>query len=380
MKPRIKPGSLSTFSLILTGDCNYRCGYCYQDKDALSLDVAAVEKAVDFFFPSFGRDCSILFYGGEPLLRKDTIRAAVHAVKTKNRNAGKKIGFTISTNGSLLDDDTLQYFDRNRFTVLLSFDGRAQEKGRKEGSYSLISATLDKLLDRPRIELLTNSVFTPATVIDLSASIRDIVRRGVRDAQISISTNLPWNRDSFGRLEAELTDLGRFLYAHGKKTGDVPVANFRTLAEPGIFGCQAGVDRMALSPDGRLWGCHLFYDLHKIMKSPYSGRYCLGDLESYIAGRQGPSPGVLDFYADLRMDYFHTPRRFCGLCPDVWDCVICPVDAAFSSGIIGRITADDCRIRNLFRKAKWSLWKDLEKNGIRPRPARGRPSNGGLSA
>jgi sulfatase maturation enzyme AslB (radical SAM superfamily) len=360
----------SSFSLILTVECNFSCSYCYQEKDALFLDPAAVEKAIGFFFPRFDKECSILFYGGEPLLAGDTIRNAVHAVKAENRRQRKNIQYSISTNGSLLDDDTLRLFDQNRFTVLLSFDGRAQDKGRKEGSFPLVSGALERLLDRPRIELLTNSVFTPETVADLSASIQDIVERGVRDAQISFTNHRPWGRDALARLGAELSDLRRFLLAFRRKKGHVPVANFRASTEPGVFGCRAGEDRMALSPDGRLWGCHLFYDFHKKMKNPTTARYCFGDLDSFITHDQRTYPRILARYADLRMDYFHTPGKFCGLCRDVHDCVICPVDAAFASGIIGRIMPVDCGIRKIVRKEKRRLWKDLENYGIHPGRAR----------
>jgi sulfatase maturation enzyme AslB (radical SAM superfamily) len=364
----------SGFSLILTGECNFSCSYCYQEKDGLFLDPATVEKAIGFFFPRFAEESSILFYGGEPLLAGDTIRSAVHAVQAENRLQRKHIRYSISTNGSLLDDDTLRLFDRNRFTVLLSFDGRAQDKGRQEGSFPVVSRALEKLLDRPRIELLTNSVFTPETVADLSTSIKDIVERGVRDAQISFTNLRPWGRDALARLGAELSDLRRFLLAFYLKTGRVPVANFRASTEPGLFGCRAGEDRMALSPDGRLWGCHLFYDFHKKMKSPTTARYCFGDLDSFITHNGRTYPRIVARYADLRMDYFHTPGKFCGLCRDVHDCAICPVDAAFASGIIGRIMPVDCRIRKIIRKEKRRLWKDLEKHGICPGWARARAS------
>jgi len=354
----------SNLSLILTGGCNFSCSYCYQEKDDFFLDPAAAEKAIGFFFPRFDKECSILFYGGEPLLAKDTIRNALQAVKAANRRQRKNIQYSISTNGSLLDDDTLRLFDQNRFTVLLSFDGRAQDKGRKEGSFPLVSGALERLLDRPGIELLTNSVFTPETVADLSASIRDIVERGVRDAQISFTNHRPWGRDALAQLGAELSDLRRFLLAFRRKKGYVPVTNFRVSTEPGIFGCRAGEDRIALSPDGRLWGCHLFYDFHKKMKSSTTARYCFGDLDFFITHDRRIYPRILARYADLRMDYFHTPEKFCGLCRDVHDCVICPVDAAFASGIIGRIMPVDCRIRKIVRKEKQRLWKDLENYGI----------------
>ena len=363
---RYTPRALSSFSLIVTGECNFSCRYCYQEKDGLSLGAAELEKALDFFWPRFGRECAVMFCGGEPLLRQDTIRRAVGSVSAKNRHLGKAISFSISTNGSLLNDDILAFFDRHRFSVLLSFDGFAQDKGRKKGTFRPVSEALESLRERRGIELLTNSVFMPETVSDLSASIRDIVSRGVRDVQISFATEFPWRPGPLAELEAQLADLRRFLLARARRTGRVPVANFRKSPEAGLFACPAGESRMALAPDGRLWGCHLFYDFHHKTNDPYSARYGFGPLDSFMADPQRVTARVLPRYADLEMDFFHTPRRFCGLCPEVHDCVICPVDAAFSSGIIGRITTAGCRIRRIVRRQKRLLWEDLEAGGDGP--------------
>jgi hypothetical protein len=116
------------------------------------------------------------------------------------------------------------------------------------------------------------------------------------------------------------------------------------------------------------------------MKSPSTARYSFGHLESFFAHHQKTYPRVLARYADLRMDYFHTPQELCGLCPDVHDCVICPVDAALPSGIVGRIMPVDCRIRKIVRKEKRLLWNDLENGGTHPGRARTRASGRGLSA
>jgi len=355
--------SLSCFSLIITGECNFDCSYCYQEKDGLSLDPGVAARALDFLIPFFARDCAILFCGGEPLLRADVIREAVLLAAEKGRKSGKNLSYAISTNGSLLDENILNFLDRFKFTVLLSFDGSAQEACRKPGSYRTVSAALDRLLARPAIELHTNSVFTPETVDHLSSSIRDIVGRGVPDVQISFSTHIRWGREAVARLEEELSRLRGFLLPFVQRTGRVPVTNFRRPAQSGIFGCRAGETRMALSPDGRLWGCHHFYDFHKKMKDPSSARFCFGDLDSFVAHSERSTARTLPHYADLRVDYFHTPSRFCGQCKDVYDCVICPVDAALSSGIIGRIVSDDCRIRRVFREQRRRLWEDLEAPG-----------------
>ncbi len=366
--------ALSCFSLILTGECNFECSYCYQEKDGLTLAPAAIEKALDFFFPYFARDCAIIFCGGEPLLGADTIGETVRIADAKGRRTRKKPSYSLSTNGSLIDDEILDLFDRHKFTVLLSFDGLAQDAGRKAGSYGLVSGALDRLLELSRIELHTNSVFTPATVGCLSDTVRDIVERGVPDVQISFSTHAPWGAEARARLEDELGRLRGFLLPLARRTGRMPVTNFRKPTEEGIFACLAGETRMALSPDGRLWGCHLFYDLHKKTKDRSTASFSFGGLDPFIARRERSLARTLPRYGDLRMDHFHTPRKFCGQCDDVRDCVICPADAALSSGIVGRIGLDDCQIRQVFRAEKRRLWKDIEAAGQRPAMPGRRPS------
>jgi sulfatase maturation enzyme AslB (radical SAM superfamily) len=351
----------SSLTFYMTGDCNYDCSYCYQKKDKKYLDLTTAKKAVEFLLPVLTQECSINFYGGEPLLASDKIREVVQVIQDKNKRLQKKISFSLSTNGSLVDDDVLEFLDRNKFTVLLSFDGLAQNVSRKKGSFAQIVSVLKRLLRCSHIELETNSVFTSETVEYLWPSMRFIIESGVRSAGISLSNHLPWSRPALISLGKELSQLRRFLFSFYKETRVIPVFNFQKVPRDGVFGCLAGKDRIAISPDGRLWGCCLFYDFYRKKENRNNLRYCFGSLDSFIKNHERIYPEVLDSYANLHMKSSFTSQKFCALCEEVEDCAICPVDAGFASSIIGKISDWDCAMRRIIRKEKQRLAKEIEK-------------------
>lgn len=365
---------LSGLTFVLTDGCNFRCSYCYQRRGRSRLELGAAVKAFDLLLPSFDRECSVNFYGGEPLLAAGTMAGLVDHIRRRTGGSGKNVSFSLATNGSLLSDGLLEFLDRHRFSVLLSFDGYAQDVSRRGGSFGPTAAAVGRLLERPNIQLDTNSVFTPATVGMLSASMRLIVEMGVPSATISLSKDRAWPETSVVRLEHQLSELRRFLRSRFRETGAVAVTNFLKPQGDGIFGCAAGRDRLAISPDGRIWGCYFYYDYARKRGRRDGQEYCFGALDDFARASRQRYEDVLRSYDGLNMGAFWTDQGRCSSCPDVRECVVCPVDAAFSSGIVGRISATDCRIRKVFRAEKRKLWKDIESAGQRPAGPGRRPS------
>jgi len=362
----------SGLTFVLTDDCNFRCSYCYQKRGRTRLDPEAAKRAFDLFQPFLGPECSVNFYGGEPLLAAGTMVDLVRHIGSRAAGRKTKITYSVATNGSLLTGGLLDFLESHRFTVLLSFDGYAQDEARRRGSFGPTVAVLRELLSRPRVKLETNSVFTPATVGRLYPSMRLIVETGVAEATVSIANERPWNAAALEELRKQLSALRRFLRARYERTGALPVTNLLKPQGGGVFGCAAGRDRMALSPDGRLWGCYFYYDYARKKGSRDGRRYCFGTPESFARDSGRVYPEVLRSYADLHMGTFWTDERRCAACPDVQDCVVCPVDAAFASGLIGRVMTGDCRVRAIFRDERARMWEDL-RSWPAPRPA-GRPA------
>jgi uncharacterized protein len=344
---------LSSFTIFLTQKCNFNCSYCFQKRGNQNLGISTIKRALDFFTPFFADDYFLNFYGGEPLIGFDKIKETVRHLQAKNRTAKKKIHFTMTTNGSLLDEPILQFLSRNNFSLLLSFDGLAQELSRKEGSFGPSVSLIEKILETPGIELETNSVFTPETIRYLSRSLQFITELGVPEIDFALSRTSSWNKSSILRFKKELRILGIYMRAHYHKKGTFPLTKFRDHSGNGLFYCSAGRDRMTLAPDGKLWGCHLFADYFKGKEgTPEYQKYCFGDLDSFIKDYKVLYPDILSNHFRLRMSYFETPDGYCLQCGELGQCSACPLEAAFSGLRIGRMPSWICEVGKIFRREK----------------------------
>lgn len=349
---------LSSFTFILTEDCNFDCVYCYQKKGDNTLDVSAIYKAIDFFFPWFGYHCDINFTGGEPLLEFEKLREAVNHIQAKG--GIRNIHYYITTNGSLIDDNILKFLNKHKFSIILSFDGVAQDISRKKGSHGQLVSAIEKISEYPDIALETNSVFTPETVEYLSESIQFLINLEVPKIVLALSTISPWDDSSLLRLKHELIYLERFLVSYYKKTKTIPLSNFWQNNKKDIFACVAGRKQMALTPDGRLWGCNLFHDYFKGKEeAPEYKKYCFGNLDSFIENHEKVYPEILANHADLRLDMFYTDSHACNRCVELRECWVCPMNAAFSSSVLGKIPDWLCKINKILRKEKKNFWEKL---------------------
>jgi uncharacterized protein len=352
----------SGFTFIVTEDCNFNCSYCHQIKGEKSIDPSTVEKTLDFFLPFLTEECYINFYGGEPLLAFDMIKHTVSTIQQKNKRLKKHATFSITTNGSLINHDILNFLNQHKFLLLLSFDGLAQDVSRKRGSFKQIVSIIKKIQKYSDIGLETNSVFTPATVGYLSRSIQLISELGVPNIDLSLDKISPWDSSSLSQLEKELTVLREFLLSSYENTESIPLVDFRQKPKKDIFCCFAGQDRMAITPDGKLWGCCLFPDFFKGNEETADyKKYCFGDLDSFIENYETVYPEILSNFSTLRTDHFFTPETSCILCEDLEECGVCPLDTVFSGSITKRIPPWICKIKKIFRKEKRLLWEEWEE-------------------
>jgi sulfatase maturation enzyme AslB (radical SAM superfamily) len=353
---------LRSFTFITTEDCNFNCSYCYQKARKKHIETSSIEKALDFFLPFLEEESYVNFHGGEPLLAFEQIRKAVEYIRDRNRRPKKQIYYSVVTNGSLINDDILQLLKENKFSILLSFDGLAQDISRKRGSFKKTVEITEKLLECPEIDLEVCSVFTPETVDYLSRSLEFIIGMGVANIYLSLSTLHSWSPDSLLRLKEELASTRRFFLAFYERKGTMPLIDFRKISEKGNFICSAGQDRLALTPEGKLWGCYLFPDYFKDKEGTQEyNRYCFGELDSFIENHERIYSKVLRNYFGLRMDNFSTPDASCRHCTELGECKVCPMNAALSGFSIGKIPSWTCEIKKIMRKEKELFWKELVK-------------------
>ena len=144
--------------LMMAQECNLRCAYCYGDGQYGGRGVMSEETvlgALDWFLASAegkqyppGSELSISFFGGEPLLNYPMIKRAIEYLQ--DERGRRDIGFSITTNLTLLTDEMLSFFKSRRVSLLISFDGRMQRLYRRcangADSYEAAAKNIGKVL------------------------------------------------------------------------------------------------------------------------------------------------------------------------------------------------------------------------------------------
>jgi sulfatase maturation enzyme AslB (radical SAM superfamily) len=332
-------------------------------KEKNYIDNETVEKSINFFYPFFNsEETGVNFYGGEPLLAFDQIEHAVMFLEEKNKNKAKDIKYSMTINGSLLNDDICRFLDRHNFSLLLSFDGLAHDTGRQQGTFDDMVDIIQDMREYPGIDFNTNSVFPPRTVGELSKSIQFIMSLGIKAPRMALSTVEEWDDEALARLKEQLTDLKNFLVSFYRETGTVPVKDFKIKESKGMFGCFAAQDRMSISPDGKVWGCFLFHDFFKDKTDTREyQKYFLGELDDFIENHETIMAEQLPNYKKLYQANFFTEKNLCCSCKEVKSCKVCPVNAAMAGSIVlGKIPSWRCKINNLMKEIRAEFHREIE--------------------
>lgn len=363
----------SDFCFILTDDCNFNCSYCFQTRTNKYLDKASIKKAVDFFYPYFKPETSIIFFGGEPLLAFDKIQYTLSLLKEKNTlGLGEKtFKYFLTTNGSLATPEILKFFDDNCFDVMLSFDGINQDRAREAGSLEDTRKLLADLARSPNLTYSTNTVFDTGSISTFTESLRFAIESGTKEALISLDSYKPWDQEALQTLELQYEKLTDYLIEYYKEHRHIPIRYFRPgelKHEPGrFFVCGAGRSRMSITPDEKIWGCFLFHDysMNRKENDDY-GAYSFGSLDHFIQNHETLYPEIMENYNDLRQDRFMAGDKFCFTCEELEYCHACPVNAAYATDMVGKFEPQMCKLNKLKRNAKESFLEKLEKVEKKP--------------
>jgi len=312
--------------------------------------------------PKLTKTYYLNFYGGEPLLCFPLIKKTLPFISDKNKELNKKVRYSITTNGNLLTGEIIQFLNEYKFSVELSFDGLAQNYQRKRGTFKKIVSNINKLLQYPDIDLENNSVFTAQTVGYISESIKFLIELGISDINLSLSIIEPWDQRSLMNLKNELTKLREILLPQYKSKQNIPVINFRENDSKGVFYCAAGKDRLAIAPDGQIWGCYLFPDYFKGKEeSAEYQKFYFHHLDDFTKNYKNIYPKIFSNYTQLSMDNFSTSQMDCFLCKKSEKCGVCPINAAFSGVPLRKIPQYTCEIQKIIITEKEKFWKEFQK-------------------
>ena len=153
-------GVIKALCLHVAHTCNLNCSYCFAsqgkyhgERALMSFDVG--KRALDFLIENSGtrRNLEVDFFGGEPLMNFDVVKQLVAYARSIEKEKGKNFRFTLTTNGVLIDDDVIDFANREMSNVVLSLDGRKEIHDRfrvdyaGSGSWEKIVPKFQKLVE-----------------------------------------------------------------------------------------------------------------------------------------------------------------------------------------------------------------------------------------
>lgn len=276
---KLSSGGVKALCLFISHNCNLACRYCFTRREGektlshMTWDVG--KRAVDFLLEYEGgyyREMD--FFGGEPLLNFPLIRQIVEYAREKSSQKKKQFNFTLTTNASLLQDEIIDFLNRENISVILSLDGRPQVHDLMRrfkngaGSYDNTVKNIKKLLQsRSNKDDYIRGTYTRNN-LDFYKDIEHILELGFDSLSLEPVVS---NEESFALREEDLGVLEQQydrlvdLYQERKEKGNPFVFyHFILDMEKGpclykrLSGCGAGLDYLAVAADGSLYPCHQF--------------------------------------------------------------------------------------------------------------------------
>jgi len=269
-------------SLAVSQACNLACGYCYAKggsfgAPATNMSGEIAEKAVRRLFDDVpvGDRVRLAFIGGEPLVNRPVIRRATQLASELAAARGIDLGFSITSNGTLLQADDAEFFERYGFAVTISIDGvgathdRVRHFADGKGSFDRIMANIRPLLAVQRRMQVSARVSVTPVNMDIFETVSDLIGRGFHSVGVSPVLHSPAGTHDLdrGQLETLLQAMTRCGEEFIRQTivgCRYPFENLsialrelhRGTHRP--YPCGAGAGYLGVSASGDLAACHRF--------------------------------------------------------------------------------------------------------------------------
>lgn len=262
--------------------CNLNCSYCFAsqgkyhgDRALMSYEVG--KQALDFLMDHSGtrHNLEVDFFGGEPLMNFDVVKRLVAYARSVEKERGKHFRFTLTTNGVLIDDDVIDFANREMSNVVLSLDGRKEVHDRYRvdyagnGSWEKIVPKFQKLVQaRQGKNYYMRGTFTHANP-DFLKDIQTMLDLGF--TELSMEPVVAASGDPAALTEADkeivmqqYEELARLMLQRDKEGRPFTFYHYMIDLKGGpciykrISGCGSGTEYMAVTPWGDLYPCHQF--------------------------------------------------------------------------------------------------------------------------
>ena len=268
--------------LHIAHDCNFKCRYCFAGegeyhgrRELMSFEVG--KKALDFLVANSGSrvNLEVDFFGGEPLMNWQVVKDLVAYGRSLEEPHHKKFRFTLTTNGMLLDDDIMDFANKEMANIVLSIDGRKEVNDRMrplvggQGSYDLIVPKFKKVAEsRNQTNYYVRGTFTHFNK-DFAADVCHLADLGFKQSSVEpvgapASADYALAESDIPELLAEYDKLAVEMIKRRREGRGFNFFHFMIDLEGGpcvykrLSGCGSGTEYLAVTPWGDLYPCHQF--------------------------------------------------------------------------------------------------------------------------
>ena len=347
-------GVVKALCLHVAHTCNLNCSYCFAsqgkyhgDRAVMSFEVG--KRALDFLVENSGtrHNLEVDFFGGEPLMNFQVVKDLVAYARSIEKEKGKNFRFTLTTNGVLVDDDVIDFANRECSNVVLSLDGRKEIHDRYrvdfagQGSWEKIVPKFQKFVEaRGGKEYYMRGTFTHANP-DFLNDIKQMLDLGFNELSMEPVVCAKDDPSALTDEDLEIVmkqyeELAELMLQRDREGRPFTFYHYMIDLTGGpciykrISGCGSGTEYMAVTPWGDLYPCHQFVGDEK---------FKLGDIWSGVT-----NTAIQSEFAACNV-YAHPE------CRDCWARLYCSgscaANAYHATGSVTGVYEDGCK---LFRK------------------------------
>ena len=275
-------GVIKALCIHIAHTCNLNCEYCFAsqgkyhgERAMMSLEVG--KRALDFLIENSGsrKNLEVDFFGGEPLMNFDVVKGMVEYARSIEKEHNKNFRFTLTTNGILIDDDVIEFANREMSNVVLSLDGRKEVHDRfrvdyaGNGSWDKIVPKFKKLVDaRGGKNYYMRGTFTHHNP-DFLKDIETMLDLGFTELSMEPVVCAPGDpseltKEDMAIVMEQYEKLAELMLKRDKEGKPFTFYHYMIDLTGGpciykrISGCGSGTEYMAVTPWGDLYPCHQF--------------------------------------------------------------------------------------------------------------------------
>ncbi len=275
-------GVIKALCLHIAHTCNLNCAYCFAsqgkyhgERAIMSYEVG--KRALDFLVENSGtrRNLEVDFFGGEPLMNFDVVKQLVAYARSIEKEHNKNFRFTLTTNGMLIDDDVIDFANREMSNVVLSLDGRKEIHDRYRvdyagnGSWERIVPKFQKLVEaRGGRNYYMRGTFTHANP-DFLNDIKQMLDLGFNELSMEPVVCAPGDPSELTKEDIDIVlgqyeELAKLMLEKDEEGKPFTFYHYMIDLTGGpciykrISGCGSGTEYMAVTPWGDLYPCHQF--------------------------------------------------------------------------------------------------------------------------